>query len=142
PISTQAGTDINTVLSDPSLPAAAVVTQHNSHASLTASLLRAGKHVFVEKPLAITRDQLDDVKAAYQQALDDGGAPRLMVGYNRRFSPYIVKMKSLLDVVEAPKSFIMTMNAGAIPPDVWIQQADVGGGRIIGEACHYIDLMR
>tara|TARA_R110000772_G_scaffold40132_13_gene93997 strand:- start:2981 stop:5125 length:2145 start_codon:yes stop_codon:yes gene_type:complete len=139
---TEAGTDLDLVLENPEISAAIIVTQHNSHASLTAKLLRAGKDVFVEKPLAITREQLGEVKYAYHQAEQADGAPRLMVGYNRRFSPYTIKMKQLLDKVRAPKSFSMVMNAGAIPADVWIQDRNLGGGRIIGEACHYIDLMR
>lgn len=139
---TQAGTDISVVLDSTDIKAAVVATQHNSHASLTAQLLRAGKAVFVEKPLAINRDQLDDVRTALQEISESGIAPQLMVGFNRRFSPFTVEMKRLLDTVRAPKSFIMTMNAGSIPADVWIQDTIVGGGRIIGEACHYIDLMR
>ncbi len=137
-----AGTDIDAVLADDSIAAAIVATQHNSHASIAAKLLGAGKDVFVEKPLAITAEQLAEVRAAYDGQVAAGKAPRLMLGYNRRFAPHVVKMKALLDKVIAPKSFIMTMNAGAIPADVWIQDPSVGGGRIIGEACHLIDLMR
>lgn len=138
----EAGTDIDLILNDAEIPAAIVATKHNTHASITARLLDAGKSVFVEKPLAIDREQLDMVRSAYEKQVAAGGTARLMVGYNRRYSPYIVKMKSLLDKASGPKSFIMTMNAGAIPADVWVQDQDVGGGRIIGEACHHIDLMR
>jgi predicted dehydrogenase/NADPH:quinone reductase-like Zn-dependent oxidoreductase len=138
----QSSTDIDMILSNEDIAAAVVATQHNSHAALTIQLLRAGKDVFVEKPLAITHQQLADVREAYATASTKAGGPRLMVGYNRRFSHYITEMKALLDRVSAPKTFIMTMNAGAIPADVWIQKTDVGGGRIIGEACHHIDLMR
>ncbi|MEW4468822.1 bi-domain-containing oxidoreductase [Parasphingorhabdus sp. JC815] len=138
----EAGTDIDQILNDAEIPAAVVATQHNTHASITARLLDAGKSVFVEKPLAIDRAQLDLVRSAYEKQIAEGGTARLMVGYNRRYSPYTVKMKSLLDKVNGPKSFIMTMNAGAIPADVWVQDQDIGGGRIIGEACHHIDLMR
>lgn len=138
----QSSTDIDIILHDDDIRGAVVATQHNSHATLTAQLLRAGKDVFVEKPLAITHEQLADVRKAYEAASTRENAPRLVVGYNRRFSPYIIAMKKLVDRVQAPKSFIMTMNAGAIPQDTWIQDPDVGGGRIIGEACHYIDLMR
>ena len=139
---TQSSTDIDIILKNTDIPAAIVATQHNSHAALTAQLLRAGKDVFVEKPLAVTHEQLADVREAYERASKKRNAPRLMVGYNRRFSPYTIAMKELVDRAQAPKSFIMTMNAGAIPADVWIQDNEVGGGRIIGEACHYIDLMR
>jgi predicted dehydrogenase/threonine dehydrogenase-like Zn-dependent dehydrogenase len=138
----QASTDLDVVFQNSDVVAAVVATQHNSHASLTAQLIAAGKDVFVEKPLAIDRDQLQQVRGAYDAELAKGNAPRLMVGFNRRFSPHIKKMKALIDQVHAPKSFIMTMNAGAIPADVWIQDRNVGGGRIIGEACHLIDLMR
>jgi predicted dehydrogenase/threonine dehydrogenase-like Zn-dependent dehydrogenase len=138
----EAGTDLNVVLENPAIAAAVVATQHNSHASLTAQLIDAGKDVFVEKPLAIDREQLQLVRDAVDGQIAKGKTPRLMVGYNRRFSPHIKKMKALIDQVQAPKSFIMTMNAGAIPANVWIQDRNLGGGRIIGEACHLIDLMR
>ncbi len=138
----ESSTDINAILQNDDISGAVVATQHNSHAALTSQLLHAGKDVFVEKPLAITHQQLANVREAYATAWTTGAGPRLMVGYNRRFSPHITVMKKLLDRVQAPKTFVMTMNAGAIPPDVWIQDIDVGGGRIIGEACHYIDLMR
>lgn len=115
----------------------AIVTRHNSHADFTVKALNAGKHVFVEKPLALTLEELERVQAAY-----DGGAGHLMVGFNRRFSPLVNTMKRLLTSVSEPKSFVMVMNAGAIPADHWTQDPLTGGGRIIGEACHYIDLMR
>jgi predicted dehydrogenase len=82
------------------------------------------------------------VHAAYEQAHRSGPGPQLMVGFNRRFAPQVQKMKALLQAVKEPKSFLMTMNAGAIPASHWTQDVDVGGGRIIGEACHFIDLMR
>ncbi len=93
--------------------------------------------MFVEKPLALTLEGLKDVEEAYHK-----NAQQLMVGFNRRFAPQVQTMKKLLGHVSAPKSFIMVMNAGAIPADHWTQDHQVGGGRIIGEACHYIDLMR
>jgi predicted dehydrogenase len=96
----------------------------------------------VEKPLAIHHAELADVEAAYALAHLPGQGPQLMVGFNRRFSPQVQKMRRLLDPVKVPKSFIMTMNAGAIPVNHWTQDKDVGGGRIVGEACHFIDLMR
>lgn len=115
---------------------------HNSHARFVAQALEAGKHVFVEKPLAIDFAGLEQVEIAYKAAHDAGSGPQLMVGFNRRFSPQVQKMKALLDPVKEPKSFIMTMNVGAIPADHWTQVMAVGGGRIIGESCHFIDLMR
>jgi len=137
----EATTDTQAMIDNPAINTIAVVTRHNSHARFVSAALRAGKHVFVEKPLAITLDELAEVEQAYAAAQEKGGA-HLMVGFNRRFSPQVQKMKSLLASVNEPKTFIMTMNAGAIPADHWTQDHEVGGGRIIGEACHFIDLMR
>lgn len=138
----QASTDLLAMLQDPAINTISIVTRHDSHARFVSQALQAGKNVFVEKPLAITLPELEDIKAAYKAAHQSGGAPQLMVGFNRRFAPQVQKMKSLLASVREPKSFIMTMNAGAIPSDHWTQDIAVGGGRIIGEACHFIDLMR
>jgi len=135
-------TDTQSMISDPEINTIAIVTRHNSHAGFVVDALNAGKNVFVEKPLAVTLDELEKVKHAYKEALKLENPPKLMVGFNRRFSPQIQKMKQLLNTVNEPKSFIMTMNAGAIPADHWTQDLEVGGGRIIGEACHFIDLMR
>lgn len=133
----KASSDTDALMADPAINTVAIVTRHNSHARLAAQALRAGKHVFVEKPLAMTPEELEHVQAAHQ----DSGK-HLMVGFNRRFAPQVQTMKRLLGAVKAPKSFVMVMNAGAIPADHWTQDPDAGGGRIIGEACHYIDLMR
>lgn len=133
----KASSDTNALIADPAINTVAIVTRHNSHARFTAQALRAGKHVFVEKPLAITQEELEQVQAAHQES-----GKHLMVGFNRRFAPQVQTMKRLLGAVTAPKSFVMVMNAGAIPADHWTQDPATGGGRIIGEACHYIDLMR
>lgn len=137
-----ASTDIDGMLAKSEINAAVIVTRHNTHAGFTAKALAAGKHVFVEKPLALDSGQLSNIRNAYAAATDTGQARHLMVGFNRRFAPQVVKMKQLLSSVREPKSFIMTMNAGFIPADHWTQDPAVGGGRIIGEACHFIDLMR
>ena len=94
--------------------------------------------------MAIDQDGLNAVRAAYDEAQSrfQQGGPQVMVGFNRRFSPQVRKIKALLAPVKEPKSFIMTMNAGAIPANHWTQDNAMGGGRIIGEACHFIDLMR
>jgi predicted dehydrogenase/threonine dehydrogenase-like Zn-dependent dehydrogenase len=134
----EAVADTEMLLQDTSVNTVAIVTRHDSHAPLTAKALAAGKNVFVEKPLAITTEQLDMVRGAWGNVR----TARLMVGFNRRFAPHSTKFKALLDTVKEPKSFIMTVNAGAIPADHWTQDKNVGGGRIIGEACHFIDLMR
>ena len=136
-----ASTDIKSIVESDEINTVAVVTRHNLHAGNVIDALTSGKNVFVEKPLALTIDEVNAIDKAYQDQLDKHGA-RLMVGYNRRFSPQIQKMKELIDAVKQPKSFIMTMNAGTIPAKVWVQDIKEGGGRIIGEACHFIDLMR
>lgn len=137
-----ASTDLDGMLADSTINTIAIVTRHDSHAHFVSKALTAGKNVFVEKPLAITHSELEDVQAAYTKAHSGGKGPQLMVGFNRRFSPQVQKMKALLAAVKEPKSFVMTMNAGAIPANHWTQDTAVGGGRIIGEACHFIDLMR
>lgn len=138
----EATTDTMNMLSNPSINTVAIVTRHNSHAYFVQEALKAGKNVFVEKPLAITHEELSQVQAAYVEAIKTENAPKLMVGFNRRFSPQVQKMKQLLEPVKSPKTFIMAMNAGSIPADHWTQDNNVGGGRIIGEACHFVDLMR
>ena len=134
-----ASTDVTQLLANDKINIVVIATQHNLHADQVIEALKSGKSVFVEKPLALNHDELDEIEQAYK---DQEGKCKLMVGYNRRFAPQIIKMKSLLTSVSEPKSFIMTMNAGAIPANHWTQDLEVGGGRIIGEACHYIDLMR
>jgi len=138
----EATTDTQAMIDHPDINTIVVVTRHSSHASFVASALSAGKHVFVEKPLAVTHEDLQKVRDQFEANQKAGTRGHLMVGFNRRFSPQIQKMKALLAAINEPKSFIMTMNAGAIPADHWTQDIEVGGGRIIGEACHFIDLMR
>lgn len=134
----EASTDVDAMLADPSINTTVIATRHDSHAALVKKSLLAGKHVFVEKPLALTLDELDDLQRIYA----DAPKLMLMIGFNRRFAPHIVKMKQLLDTMHEPKMFVAVMNAGAIPASHWTQDVTVGGGRIIGEACHMIDLLR
>ena len=117
-------------------------TQHNTHARFVCEALKASKQVFVEKPLCLTHEELAAIGHAYQDRVDAGDTPVLMVGFNRRFAPQVQQIKKLLAGVKEPKAFIMTVNAGMIPPDHWTQSPTVGGGRIIGEGCHFIDLLR
>ncbi len=138
----EASTDVAAMLGQSMINTVAIVTRHDSHANFVVQALSQGKNVFVEKPLAIDAEQLGRVKQAYNDQLQAGKSARIMVGFNRRFAPQILKMKALLATVAEPKSFIMTMNAGAIPAGHWTQVPEVGGGRIIGEACHFVDLMR
>jgi len=129
-------TDSNRLFSDDTTDAVVIATRHNSHADFVLKSLKAGKHIFVEKPLCLTISELDKIEASYSSS------KVLMVGFNRRFSPQIQKMKSLLDDVSGPKALVMTINAGKIANDHWTQDLEIGGGRIIGEACHFLDLLR
>lgn len=136
-----ASTDAEAVIADPDINAVVVATRHDSHADYVCKALAAGKHIFVEKPLALTMEELDRIADAYA-ASGEAEKPVVTVGFNRRFAPHVVKMKSLLAGQSGPKSFVMTVNAGAIPADHWTQDIQTGGGRIVGEACHFIDLLR
>jgi len=135
-------TATDAIFADPDINALVVATRHNSHAQRVCQGLEAGKAVFVEKPLALTLAELAQIEAAYAHATAASREPLLMVGFNRRFAPQVVKMKSLLAGLDEPKVMLMTVNAGAIPTGHWTQDREVGGGRIIGEACHFIDLLR
>ena len=132
-------TDTNHIFKDAATTAVVITTQHDSHSHFVLQALQSGKHVFVEKPLCLTIRELVEVESAYAAA---GERPMVMVGFNRRFAPQVQKVKELLNSVTGPKAFIMTVNAGAIPADHWTQDPEAGGGRIIGEACHFIDLLR
>ncbi|MDZ4257977.1 MAG: bi-domain-containing oxidoreductase [Gemmatimonadales bacterium] len=131
-------TDTQQLLDDPRVEAVVISTRHDSHAALTVAALDAGKHVFVEKPLALSVEELERVRAAWETK----GDRILMVGFNRRFAPQIQRISGLLEGISQPKVMVMTVNAGAIPRNHWTQDPAVGGGRIVGEACHFIDLLR
>ncbi len=120
-------TDVNTVF---------IATRHDSHAPYVKSALSAGKHVFVEKPLCLKPEDLDEIEGLYQHA---HSALQLMVGYNRRFAPHALDLKKHLGT--APLAMLYRVNAGPIPKGSWIQDREIGGGRIIGEACHFIDFL-
>jgi predicted dehydrogenase/threonine dehydrogenase-like Zn-dependent dehydrogenase len=130
----QSTTDYSLVLEDQEVDTVMITTRHNLHADMVIKALDKGKHVFVEKPLALNLTELSAIEESYSKS--DG---TLMIGFNRRFSPHTQKIKSL--VGDAPMNIIATMNAGMIPSDVWVHDMQVGGGRIIGEACHYLDLI-
>jgi predicted dehydrogenase/threonine dehydrogenase-like Zn-dependent dehydrogenase len=133
----QASTDAAALLGSPEVNTVVIATRHDTHATYACRALEAGKHVFVEKPLAVTDVEVARIEAALAQS-----GRLLMVGFNRRFAPQVVKMRELLAGIREPKAFVMTVNAGAIPPEHWTQDAEAGGGRLIGEACHFIDLLR
>jgi predicted dehydrogenase/threonine dehydrogenase-like Zn-dependent dehydrogenase len=134
----QTTTNIDTIFHDNEIDAVVISTRHNTHAELVIKALESGKHVFVEKPLALTLHDLESIESSIIQNPES----TLMVGFNRRFSPFVIKMKKILSVSNNPVAMIMTVNAGAVPTEHWTQDPDIGGGRIVGEACHHIDLLR
>jgi predicted dehydrogenase/threonine dehydrogenase-like Zn-dependent dehydrogenase len=129
-------TDMAAVLEDPEVGGVLITTRHNLHANMAVQALKAGKQVFVEKPLALSEEELDAVVKAAEETGNS-----VTVGFNRRFSPHAIKIKDLIRNNAAPMNEVATMNAGHIPPEVWVHDLKVGGGRIIGEACHYVDLI-
>ena len=130
-----ATSDYHEILNDKEVDMVIVTTRHNMHARMVIEALRAGKSVFVEKPLCLNKSELEEIKDAYKSVPE---GVTLTVGFNRRFSPFATKLKQL--VGDGPKNIVATMNAGFIPSDMWVHDLAVGGGRIIGEACHFIDL--
>ena len=140
----EAATDPERAFADADSNAVIIATRHDSHAALVLRALSAGKHVFVEKPLCLTMDELVRIEAICRNpsAHDAVSVPLLMVGFNRRFSPQVQRINHLLSGDRRPKAFVLTVNAGSIPVEHWTQDPEVGGGRLIGEACHFIDLLR
>jgi predicted dehydrogenase/threonine dehydrogenase-like Zn-dependent dehydrogenase len=148
-------TEAEKIFLDPEINTVFITTPHHTHAPLVLAALAAGKHVLVEKPLCLTGEELEQIEAAMSagQPTIAGGAsagdqarsaqpPILMVGFNRRFAPQVQKIKGLLAGIQEPLALIMMVNAGMIPADHWTQDPKIGGGRIIGEVCHFVDLMR
>ena len=131
---THSTTNYKEIVADQEVDLLLITTRHHLHAAMSIESLRAGKHVFVEKPLALNTEELESVIEAQQAS-----GRTITVGFNRRFSPHALKMKDLLG--SAPMNVIATMNAGFIPASVWIHDLKIGGGRIVGEACHFIDLI-
>jgi predicted dehydrogenase len=134
----EAATEESACIDAPDIDAVVIATRHDAHARQVLAALRAGKHVYCEKPLCLTEADLDEIAAEARARPNQ----LLMLGFNRRFALQVVRMKALLASAPGPKSLILTVNAGAIPADHWTQDMAVGGGRIIGEACHFIDLAR
>ena len=134
----KASTDSSEIMADASIDTVVIGTRHNCHAAQVLKALKAGKHIYCEKPLCLTLEELAEIEGEARAR----PSQHLMVGFNRRFAPLVVKAKALLNTISVPKNLIMTVNAGDIPSDHWTQDPDVGGGRIIGEGCHFIDLLR
>ena len=135
-----ASTDVDAALGAQEVDLVVIATRHDTHAQFVLRALAAGKNVFVEKPLALTDAEIDSIEAALYRS-DHPQSRMLMIGFNRRFAPLAMRMKALLAAVREPKSFVVTVNAGAAPAGHWTVES-AGGGRIVGEACHFIDLLR
>tara|TARA_Y100000766_G_scaffold285409_1_gene308677 strand:+ start:34408 stop:36528 length:2121 start_codon:yes stop_codon:yes gene_type:complete len=127
--------DYQEILKDSEVDLVLITTQHNLHAKMALEVMQAGKSVFVEKPLTLNNDELSQIIEAYKL-----NNVNVSVGFNRRFAPFATKMKKALGDGTNPINIVATMNAGFIPKNVWVHDMEIGGGRIIGEACHYIDL--
>ena len=127
----------SSVLDDEEIDTVFITTRHNSHATLVTEALKKWKNVYVEKPLALNIEELKEVILAYKET-----NKILMVGFNRRFSPLTQRLKKELAYRKSPLSISIVVNAGSVPMDSWVNDPEVGGGRILGEGCHFIDLMR
>jgi predicted dehydrogenase/threonine dehydrogenase-like Zn-dependent dehydrogenase len=134
-------TNDNELIHDPSINTVVVATRHNLHAAQVLSALAAGKHVFCEKPLCLREEDLAEIVRTYSNRQEADARPVLMVGFNRRFSPLAVRMKSFLADVHEPVDMHYRVNAGSLPPDHWVHDPEQGGGRILGEVCHFVDFL-
>ncbi|WP_181406013.1 bi-domain-containing oxidoreductase [Thermodesulfovibrio sp. Kuro-1] len=137
-----ATSDYRWILNNGEINSVVILTPHSLHAKMVKESLQAGKHVFVEKPLCINEEELKEITDVYSSVMDDGKSiPFLMVGYNRRFSPHVEKLKSFVSNRKDPLMINYRVNAGFVPSEHWVHSEEEGGGRIIGEICHFIDLM-
>jgi len=132
----QSTTDYKEILNDNDIDTVIITTRHGSHSKLVVESLNAGKNTFVEKPLALTNDELDKI----QLSIENNQSSMLTVGFNRRFSPHLIKLKQSMGENAGVVNIIANMNAGFIPMDHWVHDSEQGGGRIIGEACHLMDV--
>ncbi|WP_198644279.1 Gfo/Idh/MocA family protein, partial [Mammaliicoccus fleurettii] len=126
-------TNSQDIIKDNEINSVIITTRHNTHFELVKSAIEAEKAVFVEKPIALKLEEVNQLKNLNIKN-------HLMIGFNRRFSPLSVKVKELLASAVDPMSIIINVNAGTIPKEHWTQNKDIGGGRLIGEACHFVDL--
>ena len=133
---TYASSNLDDIWKNNFINTVAIATRHDTHAQFVLSAIKSKKNIFVEKPLAIQLSDVDKIENSMSDEI------KLMVGFNRRFAKHSSVLKNLLKPLDTPKTIIMTVNAGHIPSSHWTQDKDIGGGRIIGEACHFIDLMR
>jgi len=131
-------TDGQQIMSDPNINAVVIATRHHLHAPQVLTALKIGKDVFCEKPLCLTEEELAEIVRTYS---DLARKPLLMVGFNRRFAPMAVRMKSFLDEIHEPLALNYRVNAGSMPRDHWVQDPEQGGGRVLGEVCHFVDFL-
>lgn len=136
-------TDYQHLLTAPDIDAIFILTRHNLHAKMVIEALKAGKHVFVEKPLCLNESQLNEIISTYTSLLTPHSSPPLlMVGYNRRHAPLSIKAKEFFGRRSTPLMINCRINAGFVPKDHWVHDPEQGGGRIIGEVCHFVDLVQ
>jgi len=135
-------TNIDQVIKSKDVNTIVIATRHDSHADLVIKSLEAGKNVFVEKPICINIEELNKIRETYMKILKKRKKQILMVGFNRRFSPLTVSLKNKLSNLNSKQAFIYTCNAGKLDKNNWQFDPKIGGGRLIGEACHFVDLMR
>ncbi len=136
-----ATSDEDEVYKDPAVGAVFILTRHDQHARQVIKALQADKHVFVEKPLCLTLEELKEIESVYSSLINQNSSLILMVGYNRRFAPMAFQLKSFLANVHEPMVMQYRINAGYVPSDHWVQDPKQGGGRIIGEVCHFVDFL-
>ncbi|MCP2621139.1 bi-domain-containing oxidoreductase, partial [Candidatus Aminicenantes bacterium AC-334-E05] len=135
-------TNYKEILNDKEINLIFIMTRHDSHAYFIIETLKANKNIFVEKPLCINIEQLKEIISNYQSQITNNYSPILMVGFNRRFSPFSVWLREKFRQIQEPLSIHITINAGYVPPEHWVHDPENGGGRIIGEVCHFIDLIQ
>jgi len=133
-------TDEGALIHNPEINTVVVATRHHLHARQVLAALGAGKNVFCEKPLCLTEDELREIARAYA-GISLINRPALMVGFNRRFARMVVQMKAFLNSISEPLALNYRINAGYLPPDHWVNDREQGGGRILGEVCHFVDLL-
>ena len=132
-------TDVESLIDDEECNAIVISTRHDSHAKLIINCLKKGKNIFVEKPLCINFNELELIKNQILETYKNTNKkPILMVGFNRRFSPLVEQLMFNMQYLKGPKSFVYTINAGSVAEDHWIQDPLIGGGRLIGEICHFL----
>src|SRR5579864_7327833 len=131
-------TDEENLYSDPAINTVVIATRHHLHSAQVVRALECGKHVFCEKPLCLTEDELQEIERAHHQS---AGTLHLMVGFNRRFAPMARQMKKFLATAGGPFTLHYRVNAGPMPKDHWVNDPEQGGGRILGEVCHFVDFL-